>query len=156
MELRNLTPHALSLLAQDGSAVALPPSGVVARRAVLRRTAEEVAGLPVAVEALGPVEGLPAPEDGVIYVISRLVAEAVPHRTDVLAPGEPVRDDGGRIIGARGLCRVLPATASYLVPEGCALPEVGAVQTLHGATYRVTQASAVPDMGAGEVVLTLL
>lgn len=55
-------------------------------------------------------------------MVSRLVAEAVPNRRDVYAPGEAVRDTEGRIVGARGLCRVVPATIRQTFGSGPALP----------------------------------
>lgn len=150
MEIRNLTPHTLSLVTADGRTVTLPPTGIVPRRETIRQAAPAVSlGIPegcgwtgwagqgdgncpvhwlgdcppqvvfeVAAEALGAVVGLPAPEAGVILVVSRLVAEAVPGRMDVYAPGEAVRDDAGRIVGARGLCRVVPATLEEGVAQG--------------------------------------
>ncbi len=118
MKIRNLTPHALSLVSSVGSVVVIPPSGVVPRRETIRQTVAAVAGLPVVAEALGRVVGLPDPEEGVVLVVSRLVAEAVPGRADVYAPGEAVRDDGGRIVGARGLCRVVPADREEFVAQG--------------------------------------
>jgi hypothetical protein len=52
------------------------------------------------------VEGLPAPKEGTVYVVSFLTARAVPDREDVYFPGEALRDDGGNIIGCVGLARV--------------------------------------------------
>jgi len=46
---------------------------------------------------------LPDSEEGIIYIVSRMVKDRVPDRPDVLVPGAPVRDAEGRIIGADGL-----------------------------------------------------
>jgi len=156
VELRNLTPHVLTLMLGpgDGPVVTLPPSGIVPRRAVIRREAGTVAGLPVTVEALGPVEGLPAPEDGVGLIVSRLVAEAVPERADVFAPGEAVRDGAGRIIGARGLCRVVPDTVEEVWAQGCADPGEAAIEA-YGAPYDRFSAYPPSDCAAGAVVYAL-
>jgi hypothetical protein len=59
--------------------------------------------LPVNLPTLGEVTDLPAAEDGIILVVSALVAGAV-NRPDVMSPGELIRNAGGVIIGARGLC----------------------------------------------------
>jgi hypothetical protein len=56
-----------------------------------------------AVEAhYGNVEGLPSPRDGVIYIVSGMVASAAP-RDDVFSPGELERDEGGRVVGCLNL-----------------------------------------------------
>lgn len=123
VKLRNLTPHEVVVRDHDDRPVTLPPEGIVPRREVVRRDGGTItvagtdhgewaptmapdATLHVTVEALGPVAGLPDPVPGVALVVSRLVAEAVPDRRDVFAPGELIRDSAGRIVGARGLCRV--------------------------------------------------
>jgi len=54
----------------------------------------------------GTIEGLPAPEPGVIYVVSLLVLQALPSgRRDVFVPGLLRRDSDGRITGCEGLSR---------------------------------------------------
>lgn len=55
----------------------------------------------------GEVEGLPETQEGTIYVVSSLVAQRVPNRTDVFIPNESVRDDQGRIIGCKSLGRII-------------------------------------------------
>lgn len=101
--LRNLTPHELNIFSDDGKVVSIPPSGRVARVAQTREQRGTIDGLAVTYSTFGDVEELPEPQDGVIYVVSGLVLSAVPDRADVFAPGEAVRDDAGRVIGARGL-----------------------------------------------------
>lgn len=54
----------------------------------------------------GEVEGLPAPSNGTIYIVSSLVAARCVGRTDVFIPNESVRDEQGRIVGCRSLGRV--------------------------------------------------
>jgi hypothetical protein len=55
---------------------------------------------------MGEPTGLPDPADGVIVIVSALVAEhpSVAHRTDLAYPGEAIRDPDGKIVGAKGLC----------------------------------------------------
>ena len=104
--LLNLTPHPLTLVGENGT-LEVPPSGQVARLAVTRTALApvEVDGvtLPVSRSTLGDIVGLPAPEPGVLLVVSALVAEAA-GRADVMSPGELIRDTTGAVIGARGLC----------------------------------------------------
>ena len=171
MRLRNLTPHLVVLRDHDDRPVTLQPEGIVPRREVIRRdggligvagtdhddwapTMAPDATLHVSVESLGPVEGLPDPEDGVLLIVSRLVAKAVPYRRDVFAPGEAVRDRTGRIIGARGLCRVVPDTIRQNLGSGPALPAVGEIQEVYGVSYAVTYAGSDHN-GAASVILQL-
>jgi len=102
----NLTPHALRI-STAGGVLVLEPSGAVARCAEQRENALplRVGGVEIVVSAVsfGAAEGLPAPEEGVVYVVSALVLAAVPDRADVFAPGPAVRDVEGRVIGCMGL-----------------------------------------------------
>lgn len=106
MNLKNLTPHPLALAGENGT-LSVPPSGQIARLAVTRTACPPVTvdgvTLPVSRPELGEIVGLPAPEPGVILVVSALVAEAA-SRADVMSPGELLRDSAGSVIGARGLC----------------------------------------------------
>jgi hypothetical protein len=109
MRLVNLTPHAVTLIAPSGEQVVVQPSGVVARVAERMEPLGEimVEGIPVPVvkRAFGEVENLPEPEPGVLYVVSALVAEAAWRmgRADVVGLADFVRDEQGRIVGARAL-----------------------------------------------------
>ena len=113
----NLTPHALNIRCEDGTFCELEPSGDIARVAVENKPHLDVAAgnlsIPTTLTVFGEVEGLPAPQDGVIFIASALVA-ARAAREDVLSPGELIReevfDDEGevidtKIVGCRGLSR---------------------------------------------------
>jgi len=106
MKIKNLTPHALTIVGVNGTLV-VPPSGVVARLAVTRTALAPVTidgvELPISIPVMGEVTDLPPAEDGVILVVSALVAGAV-NRPDVMSPGELIRDSNGNVIGAKGLC----------------------------------------------------
>lgn len=60
-------------------------------------------GFPFFVDTV--VTDLPEAVDGVVYITSTLVAQAVPDRTDVLVPADLRRDEAGRIIGCGALQR---------------------------------------------------
>lgn len=111
MQLVNLTPHALSILIDDdGAAVALLPSGNVARVEVSYTADEPIDAdavtIPTVRATYGAPVGLPSPVDGVGFVVSGMVLEALGgRRLDVFAPGELVRDAQGRPVGCRGLKR---------------------------------------------------
>ena len=102
-----MTPHALNILTPSGAMVTLAPSGVVPRLAVTRESLPdlqtEIGDLWVARTLLGEVENLPDPEEGIVLIVSALVA-GVARRPDVMSPGELVRDPSGVVIGCRGLC----------------------------------------------------
>lgn len=110
MELINLTPHPLTLLGPDGTVLLnQAPDGPMARCTEDRREVGTVAlpggaAVPLRTVGFGTVTGLPAPRDGVLYVVSRATAEAA-GRDDVVYPEEQVRDGDGRIIGCRALAR---------------------------------------------------
>ena len=108
MTIINLTPHTLNIFNADGSVrVDVPPSGEVARVTTSRTQTGEVNGLPLFTTTFGEVSGLPEATEGVIYVVSGLVAAhpSVRDREDVFSPGELVRDEAGKPIGCRGLSR---------------------------------------------------
>jgi len=62
--------------------------------------------LPLVLLSTGEVTDLPAPEDGVILIVSRVLAQALPSRTDLRFPHDAVRDEQGRITGVRALARL--------------------------------------------------
>lgn len=99
----NLTPHALNIIAADGSIVDIQPSGNIARVASSSAVVATINGINVTASTWGEVTGLPAAEEGVILIVSRMVKDRVANRADVMVPGAPVRDSDGKIIGASGL-----------------------------------------------------
>ena len=107
MTIINLTPHTLNIIGADGSVREEAPSGVVARVTTSRTQTGEVHGLPLFTTTYGEVTGLPAPVEGVILVVSGLVAghPSVRDRADVYSPGELVRGADGQPVGCRGLTR---------------------------------------------------
>ncbi|MFA6006512.1 MAG: hypothetical protein WC764_02165 [Candidatus Paceibacterota bacterium] len=109
MRLVNLTPHRINILDLGGNAQvgSIDPSGQVARTAATFVADKEVAGFPTCRASYGEVTGLPAPEEGVGYVVSGLVAAhpTVAGRGDVFAPGDLVRGADGQPVGCKGLKR---------------------------------------------------
>jgi len=108
----NLTPHPLNLMPEgpDGPTVTIPPSGLVARCATSRVQVGSVTvdgiAIPVNRTQFGSVSDLPVPQPDTIFVVSALVAQAVPERQDVFIVDDVVRDEQGRIIGCRALAHV--------------------------------------------------
>ena len=97
----NLTPHAIRL--NDGRE--FPPSGTVAR---VSASYTPFDGDGVCQAVFGQVQGLPAPQPGVIYIVSALVAQAA-RREDVVSPAtghpEARRDSNGQIVSVPGFVR---------------------------------------------------
>ena len=112
MNIVNLTPHALNLMpaGPTGPVVTIPPSGQVARCATSRVQVDTVTvdgiTVPVNRTEFGAVTGLPDPQPDTIFIVSAVVAQAVPNRPDVFIVDDAVRDEQGRIIGARALAHV--------------------------------------------------
>lgn len=105
MRVINMTPHPITV-----AGLTIAPDGRVPRLREETRTVGhvEVDGhtLPVTETTFGALDGLPEPADGVVYVVSRMVAEAAPHRHDLFFPGQLLRDSEGRVIGAASLARL--------------------------------------------------
>lgn len=101
----NLTPHMVNIV--GGSAPLSIPSSGLARVAEERTTGTSVVvgdiSIPVSFSKLGAVTGLPDAVTGTIYVVSAMVRDAVPYRTDVYSPGPLVRGPDGQPVGCQGL-----------------------------------------------------
>lgn len=102
----NLTPHTITFILSNGEKMEIPASGQLARVSVHTETVGEINGIPITTSVFGEVEGLPAPQDGVVFIVSSLVAQRCGDRKDVFIPNESVRDENGRIIGCRSLGRI--------------------------------------------------
>lgn len=101
----NLTPHVLHIYDAEGEKVilAIEPSIPAARCAFQSKQVGTRGGVPLFAMTFGEVRWLPAPKKDTIYIVSMLVRNAVPHRTDVASPGELIRDPKGQVIGSKGL-----------------------------------------------------
>lgn len=102
LQVLNLTPHAINVVTDAGTQT-FAPSGQVARCASSSAQVGDLNGIPLFRTKFGEVQGLPEPQDGVLYVVSALVRQAVPHRPDVASPGDLVRDEAGNVVGCKGL-----------------------------------------------------
>ena len=96
----NLTPHAIVVGSRS-----FPPSGTLARVAMVITPQGEIDGVPLFKTAFGRVEGLPPMEAGRYYLVSALVASAASDRDDLLSPSGLVRDGEGKVIGCEGFTR---------------------------------------------------
>ena len=107
MKIKNFTPHNVVVIVNETKIVI--PSDGIARVTETKTVAPSIDVDGVAVEtfvsAFGEVENLPPQEEGVMVIVSALVASAAKGRDDLLVPGELVRDDGGNIVGCKSLRR---------------------------------------------------
>ena len=101
----NLTPHEVNIKKGDGF-VSIPASGKVARCTATTVITGELEGFIETRTVYGQVQDLPDPEEGVFYIVSSLVALALPFRHDLRIPNESIRDESGKIICCRSLGRV--------------------------------------------------
>jgi hypothetical protein len=95
----NLTSHTIN---EVTTGTAIPPSGRVARVKTSTVKTNEFLGMPIFETTFGSVEGLPEPEEGVMYIVSALVMTACPDRLDLLSPGNLVRNEHGQPAGCVG------------------------------------------------------
>jgi hypothetical protein len=109
----NLTPHPITIYITESEKLTIPPSGVVARVSAREEKVGSIGDIPIVKTTFGQVEGLPAPQPGVIYIASLLVLQALRaagiQRDDILAPNTSpsplgaIRDNSGNIVGTRSL-----------------------------------------------------
>lgn len=112
MKLVNLTPHPINL-----GSITLEPAGPAPRCATIttQRDPLTIGGVTIPVEeiSIGDVAGLPEPQEGLAYIVSRVVAEAAPERRDLYIPNRLTRDERGRVTGCESLGQVSPPKPTF-------------------------------------------
>lgn len=63
--------------------------------------------VPLSSKKYGAVSGLPEPREGVLYIVSTLIQQALPNRVDLVSPDQIIRDPAGRVIGCKGFYRLV-------------------------------------------------
>ena len=105
IELINLTPHTITII-KDDEEIKLESKGL-ARVNTTTEVVDTVNGIPVNVVKFGSVTGLPSQQKDTMYIVSRIVAEAVKdERDDILIVDKTVRDGNGQIIGCTAFAKV--------------------------------------------------
>lgn len=108
----NKTPHPITLVLEDGAKITLAPvlpiprvSSSSVQTANYTITDENGTEHTVVREApvFGEVVDLPEPQEGIVYVVSMLVAARAQNRTDLVSPGRQLRNNAGQVIGCAGL-----------------------------------------------------
>lgn len=111
--IRNFTPHSVSIRLDDGDKITLPSEGVarvdqITRAIGLVDTDKDNLTIEIAVPSYGEVFGLPAQQDGVLLIVSNFVAIAALDRDDLVYPDSgpsAERDDKGQVVAVRRLLR---------------------------------------------------
>lgn len=100
----NLTPHPINYISEGGVAI-YKNRGIVARCKVITtpiENSEELYGVKMVETTFGEVEGFPySPTNYTFFIVSQVVANALPHRKDLLVPADIVRNEQGQILGCR-------------------------------------------------------
>ena len=110
MKIINCTPHPVVWVDKNGNKTVFEPSGDVPRLETNTQKAGWIDNIPLVRNVMGEVVGLPDPVDDVVYIVSFLVCQACPDRTDLVAPDTTpesvVRDENGRIVGVKRFQKV--------------------------------------------------
>ena len=114
MNFVNLTPHVIN---ETTSGRSFEPSGDVSRVAVTYEPFSSLDEIPVYAAFYGDVSGIPAPLKGTTYIVSGMVLTHCEGRSDVVAPGDLVRDDDGKPIGCKGF-----KSSTVIRSRGCRCP----------------------------------
>jgi hypothetical protein len=100
----NKVPHAVYILDDNNNILRVfPKSNGMIRVEEESHDIGEIDGIHICSTIWGDTTDVPDPQDGVYYIVSQLVKNALPERPDLLVPKHVVRDDNGNIIGCRRL-----------------------------------------------------
>lgn len=173
MTVINLTPHWV-LVRKDDYDWVFEPSGIVARREEIREydndyvwveypddsTTNEARpmceALPICHVTYGDITELPPPESGTVYIVSALVAQGAPERTDLLVPDDMFRGAEGHIVGSRGFLRISTENEEHRARRLAAQQKILHLQTADLHALSLTQLEEIlaivepPAEGASE------
>lgn len=107
MKFINLTPHEINIYSGEELIKTVPASGTVARCEQREEVLGKIDGITITEQFFGAVQGVTDQEEGVAYIVSRIVADAITFRDDLYIPGPMVRDNNGRVIGCQGLSQTI-------------------------------------------------
>ena len=98
----NLTPHPVNLLDVDANVIITFHTEGLARCSqndvIIGKLNKDII---LTKTSYGEVIGLPEQSPRTFYIVSRLVRNALPNRTDLLVPNQLIRDSEGQIVGCR-------------------------------------------------------
>lgn len=114
--IKNLTPHAVNIIAENGETVVTFPSDGNARASQQAEHVGELEGVDIVSMKFGETVGLPDPEEGTFLIVSVITLDAAKAQGrdigDLLMVADPVRNDEGVIIGVRRLATKDPEALS--------------------------------------------
>jgi hypothetical protein len=99
MKFLNYTPHSIHM--PDGSILA--PENVPIRCGEETRAIGKIANNPIIIRRYSEIEGLPPVQTGVWLIVSSMVRMACANRSDLLSPGDLIRDARGNVTGCTNL-----------------------------------------------------
>jgi hypothetical protein len=100
----NKTPHAVYLLNEDGTVLRVfPKSNGMIRVKENIKDLDDIDGIPISSTRWGKTKDVPDYVEGIFYIVSQLVKNAMPKRKDFLTPKGAVRDEKGTVIGCTRL-----------------------------------------------------
>ena len=103
MNIVNLTPHSITFILENGEKRTVLPSGIVARVGEISEFVTYYDGIPVYRKRYADTENLPEPTEDTVLIVSAMVRLANPDRTDLVSPGDLIRNEDGVVIGCKGL-----------------------------------------------------
>ena len=108
--IRNLTPHCIVMVDNNGDVVRTYASEGIARANQTNIQVGQVDGIPLMETSFGETVDLPDFEDGVFLVVSIITANAAKANgrrvDDLLITTDTVRGEDGRIIGCKAFARI--------------------------------------------------
>ena len=108
----NKTPHPVTLVLENDAKITLAPVLPIPRVSshnvtTATYTISDENGIEHTIVREAPVFGevvdLPEPQEGVLYIVSMLVAARAANRIDLVSPGRQIRNEAGQVIGCLGL-----------------------------------------------------
>ena len=104
MKIINCTPHTINFVNDAGEVIrTIEPSGILPRVSYSINLVGDIDGIPDEETVYGEITDLPEKQDGVILIVSAMVASRLPNRDDLRVPGRQVRNDRGQVIGCKSL-----------------------------------------------------
>lgn len=101
MKIINKTPHTIKIMVR-GLISEFPPAGEPARIEMKETFVNTIEGIDVFLTSIEKSTNLPVERNGVMYIVSRQVIEACPHRRNLLIPHGAIRDTEGNIQAYKG------------------------------------------------------
>lgn len=104
MKIINKTPHAVYIMDEKKSVLKMfPKSKGMIRVKEITKVVGNIENIPITTTNWLEANDVPPFQDGIYYIVSQLVKNALPERTDLLVPKGAIRDDEGNVIGCTHL-----------------------------------------------------